>query len=239
MNSTQIKLNLKTFLPLLLVVLFISETIFSDQAFSKMASMAPAPPLKPFPAVNVINYYNKKQKTQKLTQTEADILKLTLLAQDVFEIKDFNLAQHLTTEKEKVESLTLINISMYIQQGIQNRPNWHAPLSSANLEKLKDSSELIKKTLTETSSSWAWVCFQIGQQAEAKKILTAKFENSYTAVMKMTAVYNHGTSPLKDSEDLAKHLKPMSTDDEIKSRDEQIKKMRTHISALPDMQIMT
>lgn len=235
MNYTQNKLNLKTFLPLFLVVLFASETIFAKMA----ADMSLAPPMQQqaFPVSDVISFYTKKQSTEKLNENEANVLKLSLLAQDVFEIKDFKIPAHLKTDKEK--AVTLNHVANMIQQVIEKKANWDEPLSNSSLEKIKESSDLLKKTLNESSYSWAWISYQMGQKHEAKKILVEKFQTTYAHVMKLKHVFNHRSSPMEEGERLAKALKTMSTDDENQTREDQLKKMRTHISTLPDVQIMT
>ncbi len=235
MNYTQNKLNLKTFLPLLLVVLFASETIFAKMA----ADMALAPPMQQqaFAVSEVISFYTKKQNTEKLSENETNILKLSLLAQDVFEVKDFKIPAYLKAEKEK--AITLNHVTTVIQQAIEKKSNWDEPLSNSNLEKIKDNRDLLKNTLHESSYSWAWISYQMGQKQEAKKILAEKFETAYAHVMKLKHVFSHHTSPMAEGERLAKALAPLSTDDENKTREDQLKKMRTHISTLPDVQIMT
>lgn len=235
MNYTQNNLNFKTFLALLLVVLFTSETIFAKMA----ADMFLAPPMQQqaFQVSEVISFYTKKQNTEKLSDNEANILKLSLLAQDVFEVKDFKIPAHLKTDKEK--AITLNHVTTVIQQAIEKKSNWDEPLSNSNLEKIKDSSELLKKILNESSYSWAWISYQMGQKQEAKKILIEKFETTYAQVMKLKHVLSHRSSPMAEGERLAKTLKPMSTDDENNAREDHLKKMRTHISTLPDVQIMT
>jgi len=237
MNYTQNKLNLKTFFALLLVVLFVSESIFAKMAAS--ADLAPPLPQQAYPVSETINFYTKKQHTQKLSENEVNILKLSSLVQDVFEIKDFMIYAHFKTDKEKAAAITLNYIAGVIQQAIEKKSNWDEPLSNSNLEKIKANSELLQKTLNELSYSWAWITYQSGQKQEAKNILAAKFEGSYTNVMKLRAVYNHYTSPLIEAERLTKILTPMSTENENKTREDQLKKMRTHVSTLPDVQIMT
>lgn len=240
MNSTQIRSTFKTFLALLLVVLFTNQFVFAKRASSEaMASLASPQPQIAYLVSDAVSFYTKKQQKQKLSENEINILKLSLLAQDVFEIKDFLVYAHLSTEKEKIESITPTYIARAIQQTIEKKPDWESPLSNSNIEKLKENSELLKKNLNEASLSWAWINYQIGQKQEAKNILTSKFETSYAYVMKLQETYNHDRSPLHESERISKILKLMSTEDENKTREDQLKKMRTHVSGLRDVQIMT
>lgn len=231
MNSTPIKLNLKTFLALPLVVI-----LTSGASFAKMAARAPQ---KAVPITETIHFYTKKKSTTQLSPNEANILKLSLLAQDAFGIKEFSIPVALSTEKERVEAVTDRSIVNLIEQVVQQKSNWDEPISKSNLEKLKQNSELIKNTFNESSYAWAWVSYQNGLKKEAKNILAVKFEKNYTEVMQLKEIYAHQSSPLSEGENLIKVLNPMSTETEKKSREEQLKKMRTHISGLPDLQIMT
>lgn len=236
MNSTQIKLVLKYFLAFLFVGIFRNEVVFAKMA---AADFAPMQPEQASPVSETVRFYTKKQRTKKLNLTEADILKLSLLAQEVFEINSFFVPENLSTEKTRVEAITSNYIAGLIQKSIEKKSDWDEPLSKANLEKLKQNSELLKKTLSDSSYAWAWINYQTGLKKEAKTILVAKFEAVYNHVMQIQAVYSHESSPLSESERIFKILKPMSDEDENKSREDQLKKMRTHISGLPDIQIMT
>lgn len=247
MNYTQKKLNLKTLFALLLVVLFAGASVFAKMAASAemaagRAGMAMADMAAPEPKIvsrvsETISFYTDKQRKQKLSENEADILKLSVLAQDVFEIKDFMIPAYLKAEKEK--AITTVYVASVIQQAIEKKSDWDESLSAASFERVKENSELLKKSLNESSYSWAWINYQIGQKDIAKKILQSKFVGSYDNVMKLRHVYNHHASPMVEAERLFKALKPMSNDDENKTREDQMKKMRTHVSTLPDMQIMT
>lgn len=240
MNSTLKKFSLKNILALLLVVLFSNMTVFAETVSAKMAASMAAPiQLDPVPISSVISYYTKKQATQKLTEDEANILKLSTLAQDVFEAKNFNVSPGLKTEQQKVEAVKLVHVGAIIINTIEQKQNWNESLSASNVQKLKESTEVLNRTISSSSYSWAWIQNQIGNKDEAKKILTASFDEAYTNVMKMTATYNRHASPLVQAERLSAALKPMSTDNENKSRESKIKEMRTHVSNIPDMQIMT
>lgn len=239
MNYTQNKLNLKTLFSFLLVVLFTNVTVLAKRASADMMAreaMAPMPTYAS-PVSETIAFYIKKQRTQKLNENEVNILKLSELAQDVFDIKNFMIAEHLKNEKEK--AITTAYIANAIQQAIEKKSSWDDALSGSKLELVKANSDLLKTSLNESSYSWAWISYQTGQKEEAKKILASKFETAYETVMKLQHVYSHRSSPMEEAERLAKPLKFLSTDDENKTREAKLKKMRTHVSTLPDMQIMT
>jgi hypothetical protein len=236
MNYTHIKLNLKNLLAVLLVVLFTGETLFAE---SVAADMAYYPPQQAVSVSETITFFTQKQNAKRLGPGEADILKLSKLAQDVFAIKDFYVSADLKKQEARFMAVSTHSIIGHIQEKIENTLKWDEQLSNANIEKIKENFELLKRNLDNTSFSWAWIQNQVGQKAEAKKILVTKFENSYTQVMKMKETYNHDVSPLRESERISDVLKSLSTAAENKTREEQLKKMRTHVSTLPDMQIMT
>ena len=145
----------------------------------------------------------------------------------------------LKKQEEKFTAVRTHSIIGHIQEKIENTLKWDEQLSNINIEKIKDNFELLKSNLDNTYFSWAWIQNQVGQKEEAKKILVTKFENSYTQVMKLKETYNHDVSPLRESERISDILKSLSTAAENKTREQQLKKMRTHVSTLPDMQIMT
>ena len=236
MNSTQLRSPLKKFLTLTLVLLGFSELIFAE-ASAKMA-FAPTPPMQTIAVSEVISYYSQRQQTQKLNPDEYNIRRLSELALDVFDVKFFSVPKHLTANKDKAEAVKLVNVAAQIIQAVEKKEDW-SQISQANSDKLNANLELLNRVLSSSDYTWAWIQHQLGKKQEAKEILASKFETTFTNVMKLKQTYNHQASPLSESERLAKALKPLSTDAENKAREEQLKKMRTHVSTLPDVMIMT
>lgn len=223
---------------LLTSVLTILLTSVSSQADEAMQDIMAPEPVQSVSVSKPINYFTKRLQTKKTSPGDAEALKLSKVAQDVFEIKEFTVPANLKTEKEKMAAVTPEYVTEQIKYSIEKK-SWDEPVSSAKIEKIKADSSLLKKYLGETSYSASWINYQIGQKDEAKKNLSAMFEASYTEVMNLKETHNSYVSPLVESERIIRILKPLSTEKENKAREEQMKKMKTHVSTLPDISIMT
>lgn len=185
-----------------------------------------------------ITYFEKQQKKRKLTPEESEIFGLTQIAQQVFEIKDFVTHGVASSDDDKAQNVSLSTVARAIQSAIELR-DWNQVLPKSDLDKVLKQRDLLKKVLGENSLTSAWLAYQSGDKDEAKKILNNGFTKSYEETMKLQHVYGHGAGPMYDGESFSKALTPFSTDSENKSRAEKLQKMRTHLSNLPDMQIMT
>lgn len=213
-----------------------------NTAFTKMAADASfgAPlPKTPVSVSEIVQHYTKKQQQKKLNESEITLLNLSVLAKDAFDVKNIFITRSPSQDKDKFEFITAGHLVSAIKEMVNSKTNWDDKLSDEKTEIFKKNIDFIKNNLGGSDASWAWVQYQMGSKAEAKSILSKIFSTSYETIMNMKHVYNHNNSPLQNSETWNNILKPMSTDSENKERDEQIKKMRTHISTLPDMMIMT
>lgn len=190
-------------------------------------------------AKETIAFYKVKKKSDKLTPEEADTLKLAQLAQDVFGITEFYITGFPSSKEEQAKAVNLIAISNSIQNALQQKPSWDQKLSASDLEKVKQTSDLIKQALGEDSYAWAWVNYKKGDKAMAKKILNRGFDRAHAEVLKISELGFRNSNPLQSSEAISKALTPLSSKEENKSREEKMQKMRLHISSLPDMQMMT
>ena len=136
--------------------------------------------------------------------------------------------------------MNLISIARSIEVAIQQKSTWDGQKAAGDPSKMKQAGELVKKALGKDSYAGAWFSYQNGDKAEAKSILSCAFDHSYSEIMKLKELTGFKSeNPLQLAEATSKALIPMSTELENKSREAQMKKMRTHLSGLPNMQMMT
>lgn len=185
-----------------------------------------------------IAYYQKQQSQKKLNPEESEIFSLVQIAKQVFAITDFTIYGGARSEEDKARNVSLSVVAQSIQSAINLR-DWNHALSKADSEKVAKLRDLIKKELGENSLAMAWLIYQGGDKDAAKKILNNGFTKSYEETMKLKRIYGGGSNLMYDGESFSKALTPLSTEQENKSRTEKLQKMRTHLSNLPDMQMMT
>jgi hypothetical protein len=215
-----------------LMAFFANADMSMNMAEAKMAAQVMVS------STATVGYYDKLQKQRKLTAEETEIFSLAQVAQQVFAVKDFTTYGGGQSDDDKIKNVNLSTVAQSIQAAIELR-DWNQALSNPDLEKAKKQRDVIKKALGENSLALAWLTYQAGDKAEAKNILNRGFTKSYEETMKLQHVYGHGSGPMYSGESYSKALTPLSTEQENKSRAEKLQKMRTHLSNLPDMQIMT
>ncbi len=216
-------------LPKFLILLLIGGSCFAKMAAPMSVS-----------ASDTVSFYKSQQKTKKLSSEDSKKLNLALFARDFFDISEFFISGYGTTTEEKIKAVSLNSIARSIEMAIQQKSSWDNQKTASDLSKMKQAGELVKKALGKDSYVVAWFSYQNGDKGEAKSILSRAFDNSYNEVMKLKELTGfRNENPLQQAELTSKALIPMATDPENKSRELQMKKMRTHLSGLPNMQIMT
>lgn len=134
-------------------------------------------------------------------------------------------------------------IKSNIIQGIHKKlasQDWQPITDESVLKILGKWNQILKKNLGEDSYSWAWVQFQMGETSEAKKILAMQFESEYNRVLKLQVVITGlGGGPLDQMTKLEKALALLSTKSEKVDIQKKIKRVKIHISNLPESQVVT
>lgn len=231
MKKTKTIFNVQIFLNAALVLLLIDSPILAD---AKMA----AP--QTVTAAETLSFYKVEQSAHKLTAVQSEIYRLATVASEVFGIEHFYPPGYFSTSADSIRALTLVSIANSVQGAINQRKDWDQPISKTDLEKIKQSADLIKKSIGVNSLAWAWIEYQKGNKKEAKDSLKRGFELAYSDTMKMKRIDGfRNENPMYNAEIIWKALAPLSKDEEKKSLEEQLQKMRTHVSSLPNMQIMT
>lgn len=216
-----------------LLALFANADMSMNRVEAKMA----APTM--VPASSIIKLYEAQQKKGKLSEDEDKVYSLTKIASQIFDIKEFATYGGGSTAEDKAKNVALGVVANSIQAAIESR-DWNKAVSKSDLDMIEKQKDSIKESLGENSLTMAWMVSQGGKNEEAKAILNRSFEKSYEETMKTEHIYGKGSrNPIYYGESLSKILTPLSTEKENKDRAEKLQKMRTHISNLPDMQMMT
>lgn len=172
----------------------------------------------------------------------ADVVALLETARDALGLETARVSGH-GTEQNSMDNFDANAAAMQLGDAIRRRESWEAPLSPAGAASLRKHRELLLKAFAPGSpfeSRAAWIHFQLGEKAEAKKILAASFEKKFAEVMAMKGVDSgFGETPLMEPEFQARGLRALSTEAELAPVDAKLQKMKTHVSNLPNYQIMT
>lgn len=220
--------------------LFAPQGTFADavQSRSSVSAKMSRPPQSKVTVSELVAFYRTEQSVGKLTNDQSDILQLATLAKDVFGVEELYIEGSYPNVAEKAKSVRLYKVSEAIHSAIGQKEIWAQAISEGDRKKIKESAHLIKMSSPEDAYLNAWFAFQSGDKKQAKALLNQGFEKGYSEAMKLKQIDSFG-SPLQRVEVISKALTPLSSEDENKSRESKLQKMRLHVSQLPDLMMMT
>jgi hypothetical protein len=148
--------------------------------------------------------------------------------------------QHITA----VEGLRRIDASHVagdITCAIQLSPKWEFKLAIDDLAFIKKNRDIFEKSFGSHSYGWAWVLFQLDEKAKARQVLLDDFAVQYRLIM---ALDENGTAPGSDppltlvqfEQQALEKLLDKKQNNEIADK---MQKLRTHLSNLPEVLILT
>lgn len=199
------------------------------RAESALRSMAP-----PMSRIS-IDETIKTLKTQKQDSNEIpSALEWAVFAKEVVGVKSLY-SYTLNASHQVLKN----NIIQSIHQEL-TVSDWKPITDKSVLKRLGEWNQVLKKNLGEDSYSWAWVQFQMGETSDAKKILAMQFESEYNRLLKLQVVITGlGGGPLDQITKLEKTLTLLSTKSEKVDIQKKMKRVKIHLSNLPESQVVT
>ena len=201
----------------------------SEGASKPMASM-PAPPSQEiFKLAKLQADLEKKTSTKK--SSEADeilllLLKLSPQALGLTEVSSVN-----REPKNLISALCL-----EAQRKIRTREKWQTVLPSEIVDQLSSHKAQLERVLQNQAYVLAWLKFQMHLTSEAQALLSQVFESEYQRVMQLARNDGDGMGQAEDIATALQSLKDPQSGQEISAK---LKKMKLHLSKLPDLRIMT
>lgn len=160
-----------------------------------------------------------------------EILKLIALC-EVLEVK--TISSHGSSPQE-VQSH---DFAQAIREALKNLSNWEKKLTPQEIVVVDASQDTIKRHFTDQGIEWAWVLKQMGQAGESKSVLVKLFETKASELMG-SRFLTRSEKQLSTLTMIDRVLTPQSSPEENKARTQKLQKVKTHISNLPDVTIMT
>lgn len=208
----------------------------SSSGMAKSEEMAPAifHDIK-----NLITSLKNKQKNNTLTNKELELLFLMQFAIEVGEVKTVRTYGHrsnsLAQVIDKIQNHTIIQS---FEKEISKKSK--RTISTSDALKIKQNRSRLEKIFGAKSFSWAWILNQIKEQVSSKKILRDLFLEEYKRAMGQQWVsFGSGFGPLEKADNILKILLPLCDTEEQKSLNEKFRKIKVHISNLPQSNIRT
>ncbi len=226
--SIMFKPILRSILPLFFVSASIS--FLPMQAMSSMPSRRMktySPPVEYLELEKIIKYY----KTKPFKKTSSpNILDWSLLAKNAVGVTQLVMSNRKTLEQVTVEDIVIGMVAKI------ESLEWKLLTDQKIKQTLFKWRNTLKASFGENSFSWAWVEFQMGNKKNSKQILQTLFESEYQKIIQSQ------TRPRGAPFSYSKFMKPLlllSTKEEKLDMQNKLKKIETHISNLPDLNILT
>lgn len=215
-------------LTLLSALLFVF--VVSAEMSSAKMSVVQMPQI---PMPKVLSSFKTAEANRKLTSEEIEAYQLAQLAESAFKV-DSVMSREPIDEKRVLSSKSIVES---IRTVLRGESNWQTPNAK---ELISKNPKLLKKALSAESYEWATVLILLGDQVAAKNILKDIFSKEYERVMSLKkAIYGLGGSPMRDAEQIHKTLSSITNGSEQTELNEKLRKMKIHISQLPQFNIKT
>lgn len=189
-----------------------------------------------YSADKLIAHFQKQAAAKE--PNAAEILRLLHFGRDAIGISEYRLCPQRTFE-DTVKDLNEWRIKSTWLSFIGQKSAWANPLPSSAQEKLKSEKQFLMKFFGEKSFGFAWVLQMTGDQVAAKALLQKVFNSEADSAMKMrewSRSFGDASSELQQIYDA---LASVSTADELKAYEKRLKKVKVHLSSLPNSLLMT
>lgn len=216
----------------------LSFVLFASARVS--SSMAKMQALEQMPINKLIASLTSKQKHKTLSDEELNLLFLSQIAKEVLGIDQvWAVSSSKTLGPEAGVSAYVVINEMH--EKIRSGSLWDSKLSTQGQDLLKEKREVLKKALAFEPYVLAWVEFQVGDETGSKSILKRAFEKEFQEVMRLERIETDlsGGGPMGNAEDLGNAISKFQSKLERSETEGKVKKMKVHISKLPEEQIKT
>ena len=206
------------------LLLFLAAT-FVFQASSSAEMVA----TQDMPVDAIIKVLNREAKTEQQRQ----VLSLTKFAANALAIKKVETIQGQTPEQVNVSA-----VREAIRRAIYARA-WDQKIAPQEVAYLSQNRDFLITTFGAETYPWVWMSHQIGESAQIKDQLLARYEAEFKRVMRMVEQPFFGGSPIIEAEAILAALKTQITHEQKSEIENKMRQMKAHVSQLPDSGIVT
>ena len=185
----------------------------------------------------VAEYWKHQFVNARLSEDQARVALLARVAVDTEAAESVQI-DYTGSEIDGIKAVDTGAVVSAMEAGLSHK-EWTS-LPSRRRGRIKKNRVALKEALGEKSYLWAWCEFQLGERAAAKAILLPLYAAEADRVMQLkTADYVFGATPLDSAERYLSALRALSEPAEISGYEEQLRKMKAHLSNLPQTRVMT
>lgn len=189
-------------------------------------------------AVSQIEAYLVK-KANRADAEAARLLSLVRLGKEVLQIENYFVAAYVNDGGE-ISGFSAYDLRRRWRDAIAARPAWDHKLAPSAKALLLEQQIEFKEVFSDYLYELAWLKKMAGDDSGAKTALKAVFENEFASLMKMDKVYTGmDRGPMHQINLAWGALSPVCTSTEKREYEEKMKKVKVHISTLPQIVILT
>jgi hypothetical protein len=183
----------------------------------------------------LIKELNKKQKNSKLNPKESDLLFLLHFSQEIGAVKTITFYGVL--KRQYISQVRNQTIIQSFEKEVSKKNKTLSKKETLNIVKNKDR---IKRIFGAKSFSWGWILSQLNEHKSAKIILSELFSTDYDRLMAQSmAHFGMSRSPLERINRTFNTLYPLCDTEDKKVLTEKLRKVKVHLSNLPQSNIRT
>lgn len=208
--------------------------LFTECTLTAQAEMAP---MRAVPMSKISALMSESNGAKKLDK--ASMKALIEVADSCFDVKSLDVVD-VGSERKSLSNVSDRSIKYRILSEIRERSDWGKSVSEKGLVAIKKNRAILEKQYSDKPAIWAWFLNQLGEKEAAKKIILEANEKEFTKVMALQeAVTGMGSTPLSEAEYLQAAGNILGTESEKAEMEAKMKKMKLHVSSLPQVQVMT
>ena len=189
------------------------------------------------PVMMVADYWKQRGPREKLTEEQA---RTALLARVCAETRIAPIVRvpDSVTREEDVAKVDSASIQESMRESLNVKKEWES-LPAPSRKFLRKNRGGLKEAFGEKSYLWAWTQFQLKDPVGARATLAALYTAEFERVMSLKEAprYRHDPRPLDEAEAISRVLAPLSSAAEAEELSARMRKMKVHVSNLPQSQV--
>ena len=191
-----------------------------------------APPSR-FDTTKLISELVQTQQTRQLNTDETNKLFLLKFLNEVLELEKFSVYI-----RKPIQPMHIVN---ELEKMIYYKGAWTKELTTIQMTRLESDKASLRKLLGDDSISWAWVQNKTGETKYSKDIIKRLFEEQFkkTMALKIAHYGLSGPGPMGYSVQYLEFLLELSSEKEKAAVKEKLRRMKLHISKIPQSRIVT
>ncbi len=183
----------------------------------------------------------KRKNGSSITTGEQSLLSLVSIAQLVFDLKEFATWGNVGSGAVLPENVSIFQRDLIssIHKQIESQKFWEKKLTLDQENTMKRFATHVHFDQNDDAYVVSWFEYLNGKKGLALERIKKSFDEDYNRAMKMTAIGFDRHNPLSAAQEKFKVIQTLASKEETEVFSDKLRKIKTHISKLPDHRAMT